>query len=169
MISVDEKYKFENFSNNRYSKESILSGQMIPHQGIIVKTSIMKKYHFNEENYIFSDYEFIVNYLVDGGKIKYIDEPICYYSTNGVSSNISIGTYNWCNMLLERIKIIDKFHLNRYLTQQVNGFLKFSLNQRNHTKRKKIREFFGIEKIYIKVKKKKHSCNLKICRWCGRV
>lgn len=50
--------KMNTFFFNTLDKEDILTGKMLPHPGLFVKTKIMKKYMFNDKNKIISDYEF---------------------------------------------------------------------------------------------------------------
>ena len=76
IICVDEENHSEHKMKNKYTKEEIFSGKMLPHPGLMVKRSIMERYGFNETYKIVSDYDFILRYILDGGEISYIDEPI---------------------------------------------------------------------------------------------
>ena len=167
VIGVDEENHSEYILKNTRKKVKILSGCMLPHQGLIVKLSIMKKYLFDESYKILGDYKFLLSYIVDGGEISYIDIPIVYFSTGGISGYKEIGSPEWCLHLSEQCRIINEFHLNKYTYKQLNSFLP---NQGFKLLRIKIRKFLKIENIYQKIRNKNHAhkCNLKICRWCNR-
>lgn len=62
IVCIDEYYKNEYIFFNTLDKEDILTGKMLPHPGLFVKTKIMKKYMFNDKNKIISDYEFLLRY-----------------------------------------------------------------------------------------------------------
>lgn len=167
VIGVDEDNHSEYILKNTRKKVKILSGCMLPHQGLIVKLSIMKKYSFDESYKILADYKFLLRYIVDGGYISYIDIPIVYFSTNGISGNKEIGSPNWCLHLSEQCRIINELHLNKYAYKQLKGFFP---DQGFKLVKTKIRRFLKIENIYQKIKNKRqtHKCDLKICRWCNR-
>lgn len=171
---VDEKNKTQFLMNNHISKDELLSGSMIPHPGMFVKADIIKKYGFNEKNRIISDYEFLLQYILDAGKIKFIDEPSVYFSNDGISSG-SFGDEYWKISTNEHILLFDKYSLDkkylfkfmdeRLLLRQsycisfhIKSIIKIVLNELNLLK--------FIKKI--KLNGNKHKCNLKICRWCNK-
>lgn len=166
IICVDEENHSEHKMKNKYTKEEIFSGKMLPHPGLMVKRSIMERYGFNETYKIVSDYDFILRYILDGGEISYIDEPIVYFSTGGISSGTEIGSSYWCLHLSERVKMVNNLQLDDYLLRQLQPFLPNPVSELKI----KIRNSLGVEKIYRKIKNKKnqHKCKLRICRWCGR-
>lgn len=174
IIIVDEVTKLEYFMNNRITKDEILSGKMIPHPGMFVKRDVMKRYMFNVENKIISDYEFLVKYILDGGSVKFVDFPIVYFSNCGVSSDV-FGSSNWNVRLLEHIRLLEKLGLGDALIEKLlDNFLDF--NKENSIRFnfiKLIKSVLKKYKIYnlakyLLGKNKKHKCSLKYCRWCKR-
>lgn len=171
---VDEKNKTQFLMNNHISKDELLSGSMIPHPGMFVKADIIKKYGFNEQNRIISDYEFLLQYILDGGKIKFIDVPSVYFSNYGISSG-RFGDNYWKTSINEHILLFEKYSIDKkYLFKFMDKrlLLRHSSSISFHIK--------CIVKIIlnklcllefakkIKLSDKKHKCSLKICRWCNR-
>lgn len=171
---VDDKTKVQTIMPNRISLEELLSGHMIPHPGLFVRTAIMKKYGFNEENQIISDYEFLVRYMLDGGKIKFVDYPIVFFSTGGISSSAERGDKKWCDLFLEHIYVAEKLHISKkYLYKMLRHSMlldevssKYYLKELTKIVLKRI-GIFNIVKSIIK-RTRFHSCTLNYCRWCGR-
>ena len=174
IVCIDENNKEFEFSN-KLSKEEILSGKMLPHPGIFVKTEIMRKYKFNEENKIISDYEFLVRYILDNGTIKFINMSVVYFALGGISSN-KFNTDKWQLNVYEHIRLCHNLNLNKiYLFEYLNNELhysdihklKFIIIAFFKIILKKLR-LIEIVKIIIGIKKS-HKCKLKYCRWCGRI
>lgn len=60
----------------------------IPHQGAFIRTSLLLKYPYDEKLKISSDWKFFVQTLIlDNCSIRYIDEYIAKYDTDGISSS----------------------------------------------------------------------------------
>lgn len=171
IIVVDNKFKKEFILNNIYSDEDVLSGAMIPHPGLYVKSEILKKYKFNEGNKIISDYEFLLRYVLDGGKVKFLDFPTVYFSNGGISSG-EYGSNFWIKRFYEHVKLFALLNLEeRYLYILFDRFLSL----RNKNTCYYIKELIKIVLKkwhlydYLKaIKNKKHNCSLKYCRWCNR-
>lgn len=147
---------------------------MLPHPGLFVKTKIMKKYMFNDKNKIISDYEFLLRYLIDGGVVKFRDYPVAYFSNSGVSSG-NFNSESWKCEISEHLTLYKSLKLEqKYLFGYLNQVFKYEerentkyliiLLMKNLPKKFKLAE---IVKILLGIKKK-HKCNLKYCRWCGR-
>ena len=171
----------EKFLTNKYKREDILSGQMIPHQGLFVKLDVMKSYYFNKNNKIISDYEFVFRYIMDGKHIKFIDDCVVYYSNGGLSS-VEFGSKNYMRVFYEEILLLHRMDVSdeqmqalfeRFLRLENNDSIKYHIKniRRIITKRiwlvRIVREYFEKLKTYFP-SKKKHRCNLRCCRWCGR-
>lgn len=164
VFMVNENSKQQRIFTNRISKEEILHGEMIPHQGVFVKTSIMKSFGFNEKYKISADQDFVTRYVFNGGEIKYIDRFVVFYSDAGISS-AKPGSSSWIRSKYEQIDLLysigikdpyNVFHFcsSFYLKELVKPFLKklkiqFILSS-----------LFGITR--------RHHCDLKYCRWCKR-
>lgn len=60
----------------------------IPHQGSFIKTDLLRQYPYDENLKISSDWKFFVQILiVNNGSIRYLDEFVARYDTEGLSSN----------------------------------------------------------------------------------
>ena len=172
VIAVDEETKTEFIVNNRRTKEQIFSGNMLPHQGLFVRTDVMKKYKFNLDYSITSDYDFIVRYVLDGGRIDFFDFPVAYYSMGGTSSNV-YGSDNWKKMLYEHTIIMKKHDLSRDFLKSTYEYILFEdISPRSTFFIKQLtKQFFNwihLSSIVKRIKNKKHKCKLHLCRWCNR-
>lgn len=59
----------------------------IPHQGAFIRTSLLKKYPYDESLRIAADWKFFVQTLIlNNCSIRYLDEYIAIYDINGISS-----------------------------------------------------------------------------------
>lgn len=174
IVCVDECNKGEYIFFNNIDKEDILIGKMLPHPGLFVKTEIMKKYMFNEKNKIISDYEFLLRYLIDGGLVEYHDYPVAYFSNGGVS-NSAFNSESWKNNISEHLTLYKNLKLEqKYLFGYLNQVFKYkdteTIKYSVMLLIKNLLKKFGLVEFIKKVLKikKKHKCNLKYCRWCGR-
>lgn len=173
VYSVDESTLIQNFCVNDVDINMAKKGRMIPHQGMFVKTEVMNKYRFDEQYKIISDYVFLVRYLLDDGAIKFIDIPVVYYSEGGISSG-SVGSNVWCLLLAEHIICAYQLGFRCNVVEIMNEIYNFRNLEKASFLLKMllrcIRKCIGISdkyKIYFS-NKKRHKCNLKICRWCSR-
>lgn len=85
---VDEEYGLKKRFNPKPSVLGILSGDVIitpPHQGMFVKTKLMKQNHFNIEYKIVADSNFFIECVRSEFHVKYIDDLVAYFSNQGVS------------------------------------------------------------------------------------
>lgn len=57
----------------------------VPHQSAFIKSLIMKKYLYNENNKIAGDLEFFLNVYYNGGKIKKINQIISSFAKDGIT------------------------------------------------------------------------------------
>lgn len=170
---IDDNNKLQIKMNNRIRKEDILSGSMVPHPGLFVKTSIMKKYLFNEKNKIISDYEFLVRYILDGGKINFVDYPVVFFSASGISGG-ERGSKQWCRRLYEHILLINRLNIeDKYLQKMLCNLCEIKEKNIAFFVKQIVKiplEKLGlINKVKILLgKSNQHVCNLRYCRWCGR-
>lgn len=64
-----------------------LYSHSIPHQGTFIKSSVQKKYGYDENLKIVSDWKFFLQSIIFGNStIKFIDEIVARYDTSGISS-----------------------------------------------------------------------------------
>lgn len=60
----------------------------IPHQGSFIKTELLRKYPYDENLKISSDWKFFVQVLIlDNRSIRYIDSYVARYNTDGISAS----------------------------------------------------------------------------------
>lgn len=60
----------------------------IPHQGSFIKTDLLRQFPYDEKLKISSDWKFFVQILIlNNGSIRYLDEFVARYDTDGLSSN----------------------------------------------------------------------------------
>lgn len=60
----------------------------IPHQGSFIKTVLLRQFPYDENLRISSDWKFFVQILIiNNGSIRYLDEFVARYDTEGLSSN----------------------------------------------------------------------------------
>lgn len=131
---------------------------MIPHQGVFTKTSFLKKRPFDTTYKIVADYDhYLYMTKILKVNIKRTSMIIAFYSTEGISSvddncrkenNIVRKKYNL--PLLKKGNQI-KVCISNFL--RIIGILNW---QRKIRGAKSYRKYM------------KHSCNNKVCRWCGR-
>lgn len=99
---VDEK------NNKIYQKSKKLheafDGMFCFHQSLFTKTSIMKKYKFNNYFKIAGDYDFVLKCYANGHKFKFLDFAIANFLSGGISEQ---------NKILARVE--DMFIQSRYL------------------------------------------------------
>ncbi len=59
----------------------------IPHQGSFIRTELLRKYPYDEELKISSDWKFFVQVLIlDNCSVSFVDEYVARYDLNGLSS-----------------------------------------------------------------------------------
>lgn len=84
----------------KFNKYSLLKGDMVCHQALIVSTIIMKKKKFNISYSICADKNFIIECFKDGAKFKYIDLDICFYDKSGISTKQVTKLFNEANIIM---------------------------------------------------------------------
>lgn len=170
VIVVDEgSRKWYLATNNHAREKNIYKGGMIPHQGMITKTCLGKKYPFDKTYEIVADYKFFLQCYYDNKvKIKYIDDVVAFYSNGGVSSNNDERFILECNRLYDELGLpfCDSFVNSK---SSIKRFIKLILKKIGALMyaiiiMKKIKYTINTRFIW-----KKHKCNNIICRWCGRI
>ncbi len=91
----------------------------LPHQACFIKTSIQKKYPYNESFKIVSDYEFFIKTLIlDNCTYRKINKIISYFDFNGISNNKIELRNQERNIVLASmfpIRVLEDYHLNTTL------------------------------------------------------
>lgn len=87
-IVIDEKNRIVTPSPHKGQLTMYhLYSSSIPHQGSFIKTELLKKYPYDEDLKISSDWKFFVQVLImNNGSIRYLDKIVARYDIEGVSS-----------------------------------------------------------------------------------
>lgn len=140
-------------------------GGCLPIQGAFIRKSLLDKYKFDITYRIAGDYKFFLQcYYNPSVKFAFIDEFIQYFSDDGISfKDISY-------LRIEDNRIYTELCLNE-LTDSHLKFRGCSIKYHLKTCFKSVGIWELVQEryhVYIKGDWKKHHCNNKICRWCGR-
>lgn len=127
---VDRNLNMKKLAKNKYTKEEIITGQMLPHQGLFVRRTLALKYKFNVKYKISSDYEMLLKIIKDNYNILYIDDVIANYNVSGISSlQTEILIKEYTEILKENISeenaiLFNKKINNNFLKKYVKKFIK---------------------------------------------
>ena len=76
----------------------------LPHQASFIRTSLLKKYQYDEELKIVSDWKFFIQSIIlDNCSFKYIDTIVAKYDNNGISSKNQIKMREEKEMVLGQL------------------------------------------------------------------
>ena len=168
IMVIDEESLTQYPSYNHHALDkTAYHGGMIPHPGMFVKTSLMRKHKFDLGYKIAADYKFFLQCYYDNNVVfKYIDEPVVYFTNSGSSSNMTKCWEENNRIYVElglpfRAPSIDSPILwerfARIILWKI-GVLSSSIKIADYCRRK-IKGHFVWER---------HTCANPICRWCGR-
>ena len=165
-VFVVDEVSCKTICNNNHNvlNKKKYAGGMIPHQGMVVRTALSRKHKFDTKYKISADYKFFLQcYYNDDINFKYIDDPVAFYSNNGVSADVD-SRIKENNQIYKELRLslldskIDSDKLwKKYVKivlMKINVLLLFW----------RFKQWWRITFIW-----KKHHCNNKICRWCGRM
>lgn len=154
VICVNERQKIEKFAD---SQTPLKENNMVPHQGMFVRTLLLKNRMFDLQYKIASDYESFLYFLLEKNvKLKSIDYSVAYYSLSGISTVDDAVN-------LEKEKIRQRYGLP--VIKNENGY------------RNAIKTILKAMHLFTQVKYildthfrgwHKHHCEWEHCRWCGR-
>ena len=163
IYAVDEAHCTEIIINNSYAaNKNTYHGEMIPHPGMFSRRVLLKKYPFDTKYKIASDYKFfLLCYYDDKVRFKFVDFPVVYFSRGGLSSTVDTSK--------EGLAVSNELGL--VFPEKEKGFL-----EKCRTNMKEILTYMHVytflhENFWLPIRRnrvKKHHCNNKICRWCGR-
>lgn len=155
---------YESVGRNTFAvHKKMYHGGMIPTEGVFWRTKLVKKYNFDESYTIAADYKlFLQLYYDDTVKFKFINLPITYFATGGISAT----QVDLCRK--EDNRIYKELDLVHFIGKDLNcSFQKKVMNEINDIAGNMF--LFKVLKIIRdKFFRHKHHCNNKICRWCGR-
>lgn len=156
---VDERTGYERYISSLNQEElEKYDGHMVPHQGLISKRKILKQFPFDTNYKVVADQKFFLQCFFDTSvKKTYIDFPIAYYSSDGISANPK-------QKLREEWKIMSEFSRNLSISIIIKVKTRIII--------KWLIELTGIYGFMKKIKNQRyvkiHRCNNKICRWCKK-
>lgn len=144
------------YKNDFAREKKNYSGGMIPHAGMFSKLELLKRFPFDESYKIAGDYKFFLQcYFDEKIKFQFSDTMIAFFEMNGASTNFQKSEEE-----------MNRLHRELNLQLGFGGnFLKCFV--------RKILNATGLRGIVRHVlnkyiRGKKHHCENKICRWCGR-
>lgn len=165
--TVVEKENMDVYSTNEYMLEQkSFPGYGIPTQGLFIRSSLFHENEFDISYKIAADFKFTVRLYYDSNvKFKYITQPIQFFEDGGISSTQATACRNEYERIYQELGLVQFLKTKRkasYKNRVVNCAKDFC---------KMLGIFDAIKRFYhitIKGDWKKHHCNNKICRWCGR-
>lgn len=157
---VDEKSLLQKRWKGSFNGDrSAYKSGMPPHQGMLMRASLVKKYMFDCSYKIVSDYKLFLDcYLNEKANIKTVNHPVAFFSTGGVSNSNDIkreieiikierefglkGENRAINMFRQSIRVLlKKLGMYQLLKNYIDGTLRGGLL---------------------------HQCKWEHCRWCKR-
>jgi len=157
--AIDDGFSgLQRILGRKLEKEAVLSGEISPHQGMFVKTSLLKSSRFDLHYKIAADYAFFLRAFLMGKKFVFVDEIIAFYSLNGQSS-YGMDCFDEYRQILQENKIEEKyiqaFIVNKIKYQRIKKIIKKCIGIVHMEKI--IQRFRGYTK---------HTCRMPRCRWC---
>lgn len=140
--------------------QGIYYGMRIPHQGMFLKTDLMKKYHFNYKYKIVADFDLCLNlFFNEKIIIKYIDSKVAFYSEGGISSVNIMNRIEEDAMIMRKYGIPEKY-IRSHQTRSTSKKIRFMI--------KRVLFYMGFGKCLMKRKGWiEHTCENEFCRWCN--
>lgn len=166
IIMVQEDNMLESVYSNDFARDKAkYSGGMIPAEAMFVRKDICDKYRFDESYVIAGDYKrFLQCYYDDTVKFKFVDLFVTYFSDGGISSTSADDCRQEDNRIYRELGLLN--FVDRHLKANSPWYVVCL-----KTVLKKVGLFSGVKYLYnvvITGKQKRHHCNNRICRWCGR-
>lgn len=163
-LLVEEAAKTQRVCTNIHARNRReYRGGMVPHAAMFVRRELLLRYTFDTHYRITADYKFFLQcYYDETIQIQYSDEKVAFFSLSGVSSNL---TKCW--------EENDRIYRELGLPFQSPDDAYSSLIKRK-IKRYLIAMglFFPARALWTMINTRlrwqKHTCENKICRWCGR-
>ena len=158
---VDEELALERYMDGVFAKErESFNGLMIPHQGMFVRSTVLKESPFDTTYKIAADYDFFLKcYLNQNIMIAFYDFPVAYYSSGGRSGHSALS----CD---EYIAIMQKYALPREMISFVRHRFNTPWKQCIKTMLRKV----GLMGVLLKwIGARQHVCEWTACRWCKRM
>ena len=161
---VDEKssMQFPYFNEMARNKETYQGG-MVPHAAMFARRELLLQYPFDTSYRIAGDYKFFLQCYYDKKvQIQYSDIMVAFFATSGLSSDVESAwreekrLYSELGLSLRSYNSADSSWIARmikYTLVATHLFVPIRMVWR----------FFNIRLCW-----KDHTCENKLCRWCGR-
>ena len=110
LMQFNMKKLFNNYSReikNNLDEKDLINILLPPHQGLFVKSDIMKKYLFDIKYKLRADFKFELIMLTSNLNIKFVDFPIAFYSVEGVSNRKIIEMVEETILVLKELEYIS--------------------------------------------------------------
>ncbi|MDU4959260.1 MAG: glycosyltransferase family 2 protein [Sporomusaceae bacterium] len=162
---VDDVFhtRMQKRTGRRLSQEEVYTGQIAPHQGMFIRTNLMKKYRYNEKYKIAGDYDLFLRLNKDGCHIKYIDDVIAFYSNGGVGASRNMPRVHECSESIG--SHLPGEYVGKY--QRTEGTGERLRIQFDRVVRK-ILNVMGLIRYYrLYYGWQPHTCDNQQCRWCN--
>lgn len=144
---LDRQLNLQITYSNKFSLDDIYKGYCIPHQGLFIRTSLLKKHYFNCNYKIVADYDlFLKLYFNKSIKFQFIDEKIAFYSNEGVSSTSVNERVN------EDISVMRAHNIPSHYIHEYERAYRFSRRSMAKNKLKYILHRIGVLKSLLKLK-----------------
>ena len=163
-LLVSESAKTQRICTNVHARNRReYRGGMVPHAAMFVRRELLLRYPFDTHYRITADYKFFLQcYYDETIRIQYSDEKVAFFSLSGISSNL-----NKC--WEENDRIYRELELPFQSPDDA-----YSSPIKRKIKRCLIAMgmFFLVRALWTTIDTRlgwqKHTCENKICRWCGR-
>lgn len=152
------------YSNYNARNKDTYQGGMVGHAAMFAKRELFDKYPFDEKYRIVSDYKFFLQcYYDEDVHIKYIDTPVVYFETDGEGASSNKNAcfaeddllYKELNLPFNDKARIDK---SRSIYKKILTKITDKIGVTDRVR--------YIKNIYVDCEN--HTCENRICRWCGR-
>lgn len=157
---VDERTNLQCLLSNSHAiDKKDFDGRMIPHPGMFTRRNLLLKYPFDLTYQIAADYQFFLQCYFDDKKFLFIDVPVVFFSSCGMSST------NEVKLMEENKRLWEKFNLDLDAQFPNDDSVRHMLK----TMLKKAGLFEYVRYIinrYLRQTWVPHNCKWAGCRWC---
>lgn len=155
---VDEDQQLQKRYSSMFAKDrEKFHGEMIPHPGMFTRRELLLKHPFDTSYRIAADYLFFLTCYYDSSvKFRFCDEPVVYFSLDGVSSRDK--------------HLLDQENQRVWATFGIPGLP--ITNRRRERFKEMLRFLHVFEPMqyclnrYIRRTWQPHHCDWSFCRWC---
>ena len=161
-VDEDSKKQFP-YTNTSMRNRSTYRGGMSPHAAMFARRKLLLEYPFDISYRIAGDYKFFLQcYYDEKVQIQYSDIMVAFFATSGLSSDVESAwreekrLYSELGLSLRSYNSADSTWFARMIKYTLVAAHLF-------VPIRTIWRFFNIRLCW-----KDHTCENKLCRWCGR-